>query len=97
MTAPNLGNLFPNEQRCLRARSFGLCLKPGAVHIIWSGADASIACDECFEFAKVNRIFEASHPMGPDCGLVASMYFPDEESCRMPETEADIRSGRIVF
>ncbi len=94
---PTLGVLYLDERRCLRVREWGVCFRPGVWHIIWEASDASTACDECGEFAKEHRIFEAIHPMGPDCALVATMYYADEGTCRTPRSADDIRRGRIVF
>lgn len=97
MTDPVLGDLYPDETRCLRMRPWGLCHRPGAWHIIWSGSRASVACSECVGFAREQRRYENVHVLGPACGLIGSMYYEDEKACRMPEGPEDIRRGRVVF
>lgn len=60
------------------------CGKHAVAHIFWLGygsLENSFACLEHVKDTTRESIWKA-HPMGPDCGMPGSLFFPDENVCR---------------
>lgn len=94
---PILGINLPGETRCMRTTYGGLCLRPGAAHIVWEGGLGSTACDDCAEFARHHRIYLQMHQLVGACSSPRGLWYPDEDTCRIPVGEQDYDRGQLVL
>ncbi len=76
----------------------GPCFKPGRWHVIWEGLNASIACQTCGQWAKDNKyVYAQMHDLMPACVLPWALWYPDEETCRVPQTDRDFAAGQVLL
>lgn len=94
---PVLGQNLPFERRCTRMKPGGPCLQPGTTHIIWEGNFSSVSCDNCAEFARLNRVYQQAHAFVAGCIDPKALWYRTEETCRLARTPEDVAAGSIVF
>lgn len=94
---PRLGSNLPGETRCTRMTGDGPCFKPGAFHVIWPPTFASTACVECVAIAVANYDVRQIHVLVPTCTDLDAMWYPDERTCRIPVSIADMNNGVFIL
>lgn len=68
---------------CTRRLGDHDCGKPPARHVIWDETmENGFCCEEHVAELGTVWTFLAAHPVGPDCAMPGSKFFPDENVCR---------------
>lgn len=94
---PVIGENYPGTELCTRTVPGGVCGKPGAWHVVWSGHLSSIACLDCAEDIRRGYRYRELHRLVKYCTHPVALWYPDEYTCRPPKDGADIPRGVFLL
>lgn len=75
----------------------GVCGQKASIHIIWERRLHSASCDEHKAKLADKTSIEQIHPFTEFCNDPRSMWYPEEETCKIPQNEAEMAIGIFLM